>query len=116
VDVCPNCANFAIKIEDDNFKGKDQILHLDGLCNKCGNCETFCPYQGKPYKDKFTLFWNEEDFENSTNDGFFIQNENEIKLRETNKITIIKIDVLNNLSIEYRNLIESVINQNEFLF
>ncbi|GAI13321.1 unnamed protein product, partial [marine sediment metagenome] len=49
-----------------------QILHLDVLCNECGNCATFCPYDGKPYKDKLTLFATKEDFKNSTNNGFMV--------------------------------------------
>ena len=47
-----------------------QIVHVDGLCNECGNCATFCPYDSAPYRDKFTLFWSREDFEDSGNDGF----------------------------------------------
>ncbi|MDP3685002.1 MAG: FAD-dependent oxidoreductase, partial [Ignavibacteria bacterium] len=57
VDVCPNRANVTIKI--DGFKDAFQILHIDGMCNDCGNCETFCPHAGAPYKDKLTLFWSE---------------------------------------------------------
>ncbi|PIE36205.1 putative selenate reductase subunit YgfK [candidate division KSB3 bacterium] len=70
VDVCPNRANVAIRINNDQFKDTFQILHLDPLCNECGNCGTFCPYNGKPYKDKLTLFGLQEDFENSENSGF----------------------------------------------
>jgi putative selenate reductase len=40
------------------------------MCNECGNCAVFCPYSGRPYKDKFTLFWSEEDFKDSENNGF----------------------------------------------
>lgn len=66
VDVCPNRANIVV-----NVKGKPQIVHIDRMCNECGNCETFCPYASAPYKDKFTLFLTEEDFYNSTNSGFY---------------------------------------------
>lgn len=72
VEVCPNRANVAIESPDGMFGDKYQILHLDALCNECGNCETFCPYQGKPYKEKPTLFSDEEDFGNSRNNGFFV--------------------------------------------
>ena len=117
VDVCPNRANVAIKFEDENFKDKYQILHLDGLCNECGNCETFCPYQGKPYKDKFTLFWTEEDFENSSNDGFFIEkgNGSNIRLRKSNKIENVKNEEIVNLPIEFKKIIESILQQNKYL-
>lgn len=73
VDVCPNRANVGIEIDKgENFQDAYQIIHLDGLCNECGNCATFCPYNGKPYKDKLTLFTTEEDFKNSTNNGFTV--------------------------------------------
>lgn len=66
VDVCPNRANIAIEMED----GSVQIIHVDRMCNECGNCKSFCPYASAPYKDKFTLFHTKEDFENSENNGF----------------------------------------------
>ncbi len=69
VEVCPNRANVEINIP--GFQNQNQILHIDGLCNECGNCETFCPYDGTPYKDKFTLFWSAEEMQESDNDGFF---------------------------------------------
>lgn len=66
VDVCPNRANIVIQP-----KGMGpQIVHIDSLCNECGNCRTFCPYRSSPYKDKFTLFGSEQDFEDSKNNGF----------------------------------------------
>lgn len=70
VEVCPNRANFPIKMGSGRFKDAYQILHIDGLCNQCGNCDTFCPYQGNPYRDRLTLFWDEADFYGSENDGF----------------------------------------------
>ncbi len=71
IEVCPNRANVAIMSNSDFFKDKYQIIHLDQLCNECGNCETFCPYQGAPYKEKFTFFKSENDYAHSANDGFF---------------------------------------------
>jgi putative selenate reductase len=49
-----------------------QILHIDDFCNDCGNCETFCPHQGKPYRDKPTLFSGKESFLQSENSGFYL--------------------------------------------
>lgn len=73
VDVCPNRANVAIEMDKkEGFQDAYQIIHLDALCNECGNCATFCPYNGKPYKDKLTLFATKEDFKNSTNNGFMV--------------------------------------------
>ncbi len=81
VEVCPNRANIAVAV-DGSFKNSNQIIHLDALCNECGNCTTFCPYNGAPYKDKLTLFLTKEDFENSDNDGFYLkENSYEIRLK-----------------------------------
>ena len=67
VDVCPNRANLSIHV---GTKPMAQIIHVDGMCNECGNCETFCPYDSAPYKEKFTLFGNLPDFDDSKNEGF----------------------------------------------
>ncbi|MEG1270024.1 MAG: putative selenate reductase subunit YgfK [Ruthenibacterium sp.] len=67
VDVCPNRANVSIEVAG---AAMPQIIHMDGMCNECGNCAAFCPYESAPYRDKFTLFWTEKDFENSENQGF----------------------------------------------
>ncbi len=45
---------------------------MDYLCNECGNCRSFCPYDSAPYLDKFTLFANEADLNNSKNQGFVV--------------------------------------------
>ena len=58
-----------------------QILHVDGMCNECGNCAIFCPYSGRPFKDKFTLFWSEEDFVDSENNGFLPIGETKVRVR-----------------------------------
>ena len=67
VSVCPNRANVAIRVPGMTQR---QILHVDGMCNECGNCAVFCPYDSKPYRDKFTLYWSRWDFDNSTNAGY----------------------------------------------
>jgi putative selenate reductase, YgfK subunit len=71
-EVCPNRANVVIKVASGNTVNKYQILHMDGMCNECGNCETFCPYNSAPYQDKLTLFWKLEDFMESKKNGFFL--------------------------------------------
>ena len=83
VDVCPNRANLAL--EFDGFKDDYQIIHVDAYCNECGNCATFCPYNGKPYKDKFTIFSSAGDFENSGNNGFYVDG-TAVKLRLGEKL------------------------------
>lgn len=79
VEVCPNRAN--VMINTDNWNNVHQILHIDGMCNECGNCGVFCPHTGNPYKDKVTLFWTLEDFEDSTNVGFLPVEGNKYKVR-----------------------------------
>ncbi|WP_100065165.1 putative selenate reductase subunit YgfK [Miniphocaeibacter massiliensis] len=81
-EVCPNRANVAIEI--DGFKTGHQIVHIDGMCNECGNCAVFCPTAGKPYKDKITVFWTEADFVDSTNVGFLRIADNKFKVRVEN--------------------------------
>ena len=52
-----------------------QIIHIDYMCNECGNCTVFCPYDSSPYRDKFTLFASESDMDESENSGFVFVNE-----------------------------------------
>jgi putative selenate reductase len=49
-----------------------QILHVDDLCNECGNCATFCVHQGKPYVDKPRLFLSRTDFDREDDNAFHI--------------------------------------------
>lgn len=69
VDVCPNRANISVKVPGFDMA---QIIHVDYMCNECGNCNSFCPYSTAPYKSKFTLFATEEDMLDSKNDGFVV--------------------------------------------
>lgn len=69
VEVCPNRANIWIESGDQQ---KHQIIHVDYMCNECGNCKSFCPYDSAPYLNKFTLFMNEKDMNESKNEGFTI--------------------------------------------
>ncbi len=69
VEVCPNRANVSIQVP--GFR-QHQILHLDRLCNECGNCACFCPYDSAPYRDKWTLFANEADMGSGSQQGFTV--------------------------------------------
>ena len=71
VEVCPNRANTAIEVKA-GLQDVWQIVHIDAFCNSCGNCSTFCPWVGRPFADKVTVFSTIEDFECSTNQGFFL--------------------------------------------
>ncbi len=91
--VCPNHANytyeteirsyptFEIYVEQDEislvqngrFKitQKYQVLNIADWCNECGNCTTFCPTSGVPYKDKPRVFFNAKSFARSKN-GYLV--------------------------------------------
>lgn len=69
VEVCPNRANITLTVPGMNMH---QIIHVDYMCNECGNCKSFCPWDSAPYLDKFTLFANEKDMEDSENEGFAV--------------------------------------------
>jgi putative selenate reductase len=73
VEVCPNRANLALPIaEKGEFAQSIQILHVDALCNECGNCGIFCPYEGEPYRGKPSLFRSRPAMDASRNAGFAI--------------------------------------------
>lgn len=73
VEVCPNRANFALPVRTaGTFAQSIQILHVDALCNECGNCGLFCPYEGEPYRGKPTLFRSRAAMDASRNAGFAI--------------------------------------------
>jgi putative selenate reductase len=95
VEVCPNRANYTWTATPAEFmmpklvcregnlaiEGEEifhveqtrQIIHVDDFCNECGNCDTFCVHQGKPYTDKPRLFLKESDFESEESNAFYIQ-------------------------------------------
>ncbi len=71
VEVCPNRANIALPVvSGDALAQAIQIVHVDDLCNECGNCGFFCPYDGQPYAGKPTLFRDEASLRVSNNAGF----------------------------------------------
>ncbi len=78
VQVCPNRANIAIRVDGVPMP---QILHIDRMCNECGNCTEFCPYDSSPYREKFTLFSSEKEFDESENKGFLVLGGGKVKLR-----------------------------------
>jgi len=94
-EVCPNRANLVIQVKGQGLTNLNQILHVDGMCNECGNCATFCPYSSEPYKVKLTLFWSEKDFQESTNSGFLVVGDGTqavVMLRLAGKIMTVKFD------------------------
>ncbi len=83
--VCPNFANMAYQIAPVSYqiekatliKGeilieqagtfvinqKEQILNIANFCNECGNCNTFCPSTGAPYKHKPKIYLTQSSFD-----------------------------------------------------
>ncbi|MFP4459296.1 MAG: putative selenate reductase subunit YgfK [Candidatus Zixiibacteriota bacterium] len=118
--VCPNRANWVIGYNPMNFKlpnsievqgnalnqfsGKVdifpselvveqpyQVVNIGDFCNECGNCETFCPTSGAPYRDKPRFYLSKDAFEQASR-GFIINKYNKmmvIRNRETgSKLTL----------------------------
>ncbi len=95
VEVCPNRANYTLSIspvsltlprlscqqgqlaatgeEVFGIEQTRQIIHVDDLCNECGNCATFCVHDGKPYVDKPRLFLAKSDFEQENDNAFYVE-------------------------------------------
>ncbi len=92
--VCPNFANYYYETEKQSFELSNiyleknsyklepaktftikqgiQILNIDNFCNECGNCDTFCPTAGAPYKSKPKIFLTRASFEEAT-DGYYLE-------------------------------------------
>jgi putative selenate reductase len=95
VEVCPNRANYTITVSTAErtlpvltcqkaelvVAGEElfsvgqarQIIHVDDLCNECGNCATFCVHNGKPYQEKPRLFLEKADFQQEESNAFYIE-------------------------------------------
>lgn len=83
VDVCPNRANMRVAVE--GLSANYQILHVENMCNECGNCHMFCPKGGFPYLKKTTIFRNLEEYTDSKNTGLLRISEDKFLLREAGK-------------------------------
>ncbi len=110
VQVCPNRANVAIRVPG---KAKPQILHVDRMCNECGNCLVFCPYDSKPYKEKFTLFATEAEFTGSENKGFLPLSDRVVKLR-LDGVRTVDLD-RDPIDPDAKALIETVLSEYHYL-
>lgn len=107
VDVCPNRANVSI-----NTPFGKQIVHVDRMCNECGNCSVFCPFDSDPYKDKLTLFHTEREFDGSTNAGFFFK-DGLVKLRIGDVTETVKTSDIKDEHI--REVVEAVEKDHSYL-
>ena len=111
-DVCPNRANVVIALPD----GRHQILHVDRMCNECGNCAVFCPYDSAPYRDKFTLFKTREGFDESTaNQGFLPLGPGRVLVRLDGKVFEADLNAANDLPADIEVFILTVLNKYAYL-
>ena len=117
VDVCPNRANISLAVP--GFKDKFQILHIDAYCNECGNCAQFCPWNGRPYHDKLTIFNSLADMNASQNCGFLVE-DTRLTVRANEEIYTCELnngkyftlpDSLSDIS----RIIKFVVNEHDYL-
>ena len=112
VDVCPNRANVVIDLPD----GRSQILHVDRMCNECGNCAVFCPYDSAPYRDKFTLFLDRAGFDESVNNqGFLPLGDSKVLCRLDGKVFEADLNAKNELPADIEMLIYTVLTRYSYL-
>ena len=111
-DVCPNRANVVIELPD----GRQQILHVDRMCNECGNCAVFCPYDSAPYREKFTLFLTREGFgESVNNQGFLPLGGKKVLVRLDSKVFEADLDAKNDLPADIEVFIWTVLTKYAYL-
>jgi len=76
--VCPNMALVTYEVEPlnlgEHFRASQryQVAVLTDFCNECGNCTTFCPTAGRPYRDKPRLYLNRLEFEAEDDNAFMV--------------------------------------------
>ena len=111
-DVCPNRANVVIVLPD----GRRQILHVDRMCNECGNCAVFCPYDSAPYRDKFTLFLTRQGFDASeANSGFLHMGGRKVLVRLKGQVLEADLDRENALPADVEVFILTVLTKYAYL-
>ena len=118
--VCENCvasspnrANVAVVMPDESH----QIIHVDKMCNECGNCTQFCPYASEPCHDKFTLFDTREDMDESENYGVLFEEDDNIRLRYEDGVKEYDLASCDNdLPVELEALILTVRDKYSYLY
>jgi len=112
VDVCPNRANVSIELPD----GRHEILHVDRMCNECGNCAVFCPYDSAPYRDKFTLFYDRAGFDASPkNQGFLPLGHHRVLVRLNGQTFEADLNAANDLPADIEVFILTVLSKYRYL-
>jgi putative selenate reductase len=59
-----------------------QIAVLTDFCNECGNCTTFCPTAGEPYRDKPRLYLERAEFAAQQENAFMVSRQAETWVME----------------------------------
>ena len=115
VTVCPNRANIYYNAEVESIPvwqvepgnsavqfsqtgslfidQKIQVLNIADFCNECGNCTTFCPSSGAPFRDKPRFCLTENSF-SQTDNGYLLENKHGIitlKHRSGDRVSSLKI-------------------------
>jgi putative selenate reductase len=112
IGVCPNFSNVSFEAEKneipiwhinkkendisikkvDSFiiKQGNQIFNIGDFCNECGNCDTFCPTNGAPYKTKPHFYLTEESF-NSEEIGYYLNN-NSLKFKSKGGLELLSFE------------------------
>ena len=49
---------------------RHQVAVFADFCNECGNCVTFCPSAGRPYRDKPRLYRSRREFDGEADNAF----------------------------------------------
>lgn len=133
VGVCPNFSNVSYPVERakipvwfvrrtnnklvknvvDYFTVKqgNQIFNIGDFCNECGNCDTFCPTNGAPYKTKPHFYLTEESF-NSEETGYYL-NSNMLKFKSNGDVETLAL--LGNKYFYETNRIKSTFDINDFM-
>ena len=112
VDSCPNRANVTIRMAD----GSHQIVHVDKMCNECGNCTQFCPYASEPCHDKFTLFQTAEDMADSHNAGVLFLGGDKVRVRTFGEPKDYDLGGKNELPAELETLIVTIRDKYGYLY
>ncbi len=136
VTVCPNRANFYYhseaaeipvwRIESGNnnhgisragslsVKQKTQVLNIADFCNECGNCTTFCPTSGKPFRDKPRFCLTEKSFNQTDNSYLLKKSESETILMHRNGDQISKLSKFKSGYLFENDLIKVHLNADDY--
>ena len=112
VDSCPNRANVSVTMPD----GRRQVIHVDRMCNECGNCTQFCPYASEPCHDKFTLFQTVEDMDDSHNAGVLFLDGDRVRVRTAGEPKEYDLGAKNDLPAELETLLLVIRDKYGYLF